>query len=285
VVQLYGFALFNNYNRLANLANNWVEKSLPAVGGGSQLAEALSYCLFPGGKRLRPVLVCAVAEAMGLPLEKVRSLAVAVEFIHTSSLIHDDLPALDNDDERRGRPSCHKKFGEDLAVLAGDLLLAAAFRVVSEATEISDATKVAWCRRLSTAIADLCEGQLLDLRGQSGEGEKVLLDSHSRRRDQLKTGALFQAAIVGPLDCLEQDFARTKEPQLAIFANDFGMLFQLTDDLLDLAPDASSRSRGNLEAEAAALFAQLIGHLEAVSFGGSGEFLKELCIAMRERSA
>jgi geranylgeranyl diphosphate synthase type II len=187
------------------------ELTLHADLGG--LDEAVAYALEGGGKRIRPVLCLLVGEACGSDVDDVLPGALALELVHSFSLVHDDLPALDDDDTRRGRPSLWAAFGEDVAVLAGDALLAEAFRLALA----YDSPGVA--RVLADATLGMIGGQYRDVRG--GESDLAALN-------RLKTGRLFEAAVAIALEI------GGREPGAwAAFAREVGALFQLVDDLLD----------------------------------------------------
>jgi geranylgeranyl diphosphate synthase type II len=194
------------------------------------LEEAMRYSLLAGGKRIRPVLALATAGAAGLDRERVLPLAAALELIHTYSLIHDDLPAMDDDDLRRGRPTCHVKFGEDVAILAGDALYAEAFRHLLTA-QPGDPTRVlAAARELaaSTGVDGMVGGQYLDVAGVSDTPEDL------RRLHELKTGRLIGASVVCVLllaGTAEDDEAMGRWRR---FAGELGVLFQIVDDILDV---------------------------------------------------
>ena len=184
-----------------------------SLAGPPGLVEAMRYALDGGGKRIRPVLCLAVGEAVGAEPDEVLPAACALELVHTFSLVHDDLPALDDDDTRRGRPSTWARYGEAQAVLAGDALLVEAFRLALS----YDATGVA--RELAGATLGMIGGQHLDVTG-SGADVAAL--------NRLKTGRLFEAAVALALE------VRGSEPQTwPAFAQEVGALFQLVDDLLD----------------------------------------------------
>jgi geranylgeranyl diphosphate synthase type II len=180
------------------------------------LRQPIRYALDGGGKRLRPVLCLAVAEAAGAELEDALPAAIAVELVHTFSLVHDDLPALDDDDERRGRPSAHVAFGEANAILAGDALLAEAGRL---ALSYDDA---AVARELTDAVLGMIGGQARDVAGENGD----LAALH-----RLKTGRLF-SACVGCALCVAGVSEDEQEPWRA-FGDELGPLFQIVDDILD----------------------------------------------------
>jgi geranylgeranyl diphosphate synthase type II len=192
------------------------------------LEEAMRYSLLAGGKRIRPVLALATAEALGLTPAQVLPLAAALELIHTYSLIHDDLPAMDDDALRRGRPTCHVKFGEDVAILAGDALYAEAFRHLLTAQPGESRRVLTAARELaaSTGVDGMVGGQYLDVAGVSDTPEDL------RRLHELKTGRLIGASVVCVLL-----LAGTDEPQIADwrrFAGELGVLFQIVDDILDV---------------------------------------------------
>ncbi|HEY5318005.1 MAG TPA: farnesyl diphosphate synthase [Solirubrobacteraceae bacterium] len=201
--------------------------SEPASAG---LEEAMRYSLLAGGKRIRPVLALATASAIGRDPSTVLPLAGALELIHTYSLIHDDLPAMDNDDMRRGRPTCHRAFGENVAILAGDGLYAEAFRLVLADQEGDPGSVLAAVRELAAAagVNGMVGGQYLDVAGTAPEGAVGL-----RRIHELKTGRLIGASI----ECVLL-LAGESEPDTIgyfhTFASELGVLFQIVDDILDV---------------------------------------------------
>ena len=200
----------------------------PAAAG---LEEAMRYSLLAGGKRIRPVLALATARALGREPRSVLPLAAALELIHTYSLIHDDLPAMDDDDLRRGRPTCHVRYGEDVAILAGDGLYAEAFRLVLHKQEGDPAAVLAAVSELAdaTGVNGMVGGQYIDVRGLAERGEASL-----RRLHELKTGRLIAAAV----ECvLLLSAATDPSPRLSdfrAFAAELGVLFQIVDDILDV---------------------------------------------------
>jgi geranylgeranyl diphosphate synthase type II len=193
-------------------------EQIPEIDRGS-LREPLRYALDGGGKRLRPVLCLAVAEAAGAPPQPAVPAAAAIELVHTFSLVHDDLPALDDDAERRGRPSLHVQFGEATAILTGDALLGHAFRVVLD-YEPQLAKQLG--NELAGAAANMIQGQHMEL---SGETDLELLHG-------LKTGALFVAAAGCGLHVAGVS-AEDEQRSYREFAREFGLLFQLADDIAD----------------------------------------------------
>jgi len=196
-----------------------------------RLAEAARYSLFGGGKRVRPCLALLSAEAVGGRLEAALPWAAAVEMIHTYSLIHDDLPAMDDDDERRGRPTCHRRFDEATAILAGDALLTEAFALISRGAP-SAAFAQDWTRLLADAAggAGMVGGQVEDI-----EGARDLASLLSMQ--QKKTGALIAASVVG--GGVSAGVELESLARLERYGAALGVLFQVTDDLLDAAQDAA----------------------------------------------
>jgi geranylgeranyl diphosphate synthase, type II len=188
----------------------------------------MRYSLLAGGKRIRPVLALATARAIGRDPAQALPLAAAIELIHTYSLIHDDLPAMDDDDLRRGRPTCHVKFGEDVAILAGDALYAEAFHhLLSE--QAGDAARVlAAARELAaaTGVDGMVGGQYLDVAGVGDTPEEL------RRLHELKTGRLIAASVLCVLLLAGMDEESTAAWRR--FAAELGVLFQIVDDILDV---------------------------------------------------
>jgi geranylgeranyl diphosphate synthase type II len=190
----------------------------------------MRYSLLAGGKRIRPVLALATADALGRDHVTVLPLAAALELIHTYSLIHDDLPAMDDDDLRRGRLTCHKVYGEDVAILAGDGLYAEAFRMLLSRQAGEPAAVLAASCELAaaTAVQGMVGGQFLDVAGTSPEGAAGL-----RRLHELKTGRLIAASIECVLLLVGDTEPGTIESFRA-FAGELGVLFQIVDDILDV---------------------------------------------------
>jgi geranylgeranyl diphosphate synthase type II len=198
--------------------------------GTAGLDEAMRYSLLAGGKRIRPVLALATARAIGREPEWVLPLAAAIELIHTYSLIHDDLPAMDDDDLRRGRPTCHKAFGEDVAILAGDGLYAEAFALLLSAQSGEPPHLLAAARTLATAtgVAGMVGGQYIDVANTAASGPDGL-----RRLHELKTGRLIGASIECVL-LLAGDLQTDTIHLFRSFAGELGVLFQIVDDILDV---------------------------------------------------
>jgi geranylgeranyl diphosphate synthase, type II len=193
-----------------------------------QLSEAIRWSVFAGGKRFRPALVFAAGQAFGADEKKLSQAAAAVEMIHAYSLIHDDLPAMDNDDLRRGRATCHVKFDEATAILTGDLLQALAFQAIAEDEGLSAEIRVRLISEISRAAAQMVAGQHLDLKS---EGKKISL-AELEYIHRNKTGALIRvSARAGAIiaGAQQDDLQNITE-----YAERLGLLFQITDDLLDI---------------------------------------------------
>lgn len=203
------------------------------------LNQAMRYSLLAPGKRLRPMLTLMAAEACGSDRRKPMPAACAVEMIHTYSLIHDDLPAMDDDDMRRGRPTCHIKFGEANAILAGDALLAFAFEVLAT-LECPPVTVVRCCAELAKAAGpeSLVGGQADDLAGEFAQAGLTQLEAIHRR----KTGAMFLVSL--RLGGLVADASPDLLNGLTEYGRNLGLAFQIIDDLLDVKGNAAALGKG-----------------------------------------
>jgi geranylgeranyl diphosphate synthase, type II len=209
------------------------------------LEEAMRYSLLAGGKRIRPVLALATARALGLEQEELLPLAGAIELIHTYSLIHDDLPAMDDDELRRGQPTCHVKFGEGVAILAGDGLYAEAFHhlLTRQRSEPERVLRAAAELAAATGVNGMVGGQYADISAPAPEGAAAL-----RRLHELKTGRLIGASVL----CVLLLTGSADGPETAPFhrfAAELGVLFQIVDDILDVTgtDDALGKPRGSDE--------------------------------------
>ena len=201
--------------------------------------RAMRYSLFAGGKRVRPLLCLEAAYAVSDTPGGIESAACALECIHTYSLIHDDLPALDNDDFRRGKPTCHKVFGEAMAILAGDALLTIAFEILATLPHACDAAKarmVAELARASGTAGGMIGGQVADLEGEGRPPDAALLESIHRA----KTGALLRASL--RLGAIYAGASPAQYEALSSFGEHIGLAFQIVDDILDV--EATSEALG-----------------------------------------
>ena len=262
---------------------------LPFTTELGRLEDALRYSLLGGGKRIRPVLCLATGEALGCDPEEVLPAACSLELVHTFSLVHDDLPALDDDDLRRGQPSSHVRFGEDVAILAGDALLAEALRLALRYPEPDVA------RELANATLGMIGGQYLDVTTDGSLDERGLRELH-----ELKTGRLLEASVV-MATAVARLPAAERAPWSA-FGKELGLLFQIVDDILDATGTAEElgKTPGKDEAAGKVTYVSLHGleraraladeararvgaSLEALP--GDTAVLAELVSAIRERRA
>jgi geranylgeranyl diphosphate synthase type II len=214
--------------------NQWLDRLVPSeTEPPAQVHRAMRYSLFAGGKRLRPVLCIAAGEVFGAREDDVMPVACAIEMIHTYSLVHDDLPAMDDDDLRRGRPTCHKVFGEALAILAGDALLTHAFQVLAEqgVTDENRARRmrvVAEIARAAGSAGGMIGGQVVDILSEGKPVGGEALDAlHAA-----KTGALLTASVVA--GALSGGAGDEAVATLRRFGASTGLAFQIADDVLDV---------------------------------------------------
>ena len=231
--------------------------------------EAMRYCVLSGGKRFRPLLCLGACEAVGAPARHALSAACAIELIHTYSLVHDDLPAMDNADQRRGQPTCHRKFGEGNAILVGDALLTLTFELLGRD---GTANSLAIVRTLSQACGTLglIGGQVLDLQAISQPRtatERILRDIAERKTAALITASVAAGALAGG----------ARPPQvhaLRSYGQHVGLAFQLIDDVHDGEGLAQAMGADAARAEALALIARALKRLEP--FGKRAELLRDL---------
>lgn len=222
-----------SFNKIYNEYKDYFEKELYSQvsslnSAEPTLKEAMIYSLKNGGKRIRPVIMLATAELLGVDKKDVLSFAIAIECIHAYSLIHDDLPAMDNDDLRRGKPTNHKVYGEALAILAGDALLNYAFELILR--RVSDKNSISAGRLLAlyAGAFGMIGGQALDILSEDkplcDKSEEMLYNIHAN-----KTGRLLSASVLVP-SCLAGNL---HFDELSSFGKNLGLLFQITDDMLD----------------------------------------------------
>lgn len=262
-----------------------------------RLAESMEYSLMAGGKRLRPILVMAAADAVGARGTDFVQAACGIEMIHTYSLIHDDLPAMDNDDYRRGKLTNHKVFGEALAILAGDALLTQAFEVILRQQGVPAQVLLEVLREMSIAAGPngMVGGQVIDM---LSEGKRISM-AELRKMHMGKTGALFRAAIRS--GAILGGASEAQLAALTTYADCFGLAFQITDDILDVVGDEAvigkpvgSDERNEKSTyvtltsldEAKKLAANTVQQaLEALEiFGDEAKFLRDLVKMLLERN-
>ena len=287
----------NDYQKLIN---DNIYKYLPVCNSENNIvSDAMKYSLSIGGKRIRPMLVLEFCRVCGGDIAKAMPFAVALEMIHTYSLIHDDLPCMDNDDMRRGMPSCHIKFGEEYALLAGDGLLTSAFGVIAESDIAAEKPEVAIkaisaLSRLS-GVCGMIGGQEIDLTYENKNAPLEVLEV----LDSLKTGALIRcAAYLGVISaCNDENYIRAAD----IYAKNIGHAFQIVDDILDVIGDEKELGKpiGSDAQCGKSTYVSLLGleksreyaeeltndAVEALEvFGNESEFLKELAYSLIKRN-
>lgn len=231
-----------------------------------RITSAMSHSLMAGGKRLRPVLCIAAMEAVGEGSEKGMGVACAIEMIHTYSLIHDDLPAMDNDDLRRGMPTCHKAFDEATAILAGDALLTHAFGVMAESlSENKRGLEIIGLISRAAGHKGMIEGQMLDIMSEG----KILSLEELKNLHMCKTGALIEASVISGALLAGADEKIIR--QLGEYAKNIGLAFQVADDILNVEgdPELMGKAKGSDEALHKATFPSLIGLKESKDYSSS----------------
>jgi geranylgeranyl diphosphate synthase, type II len=225
--------------------NDCLEKILASFDPNRELVRAMRHSLMAGGKRLRPVLALASARACGENIKLALPAACALEMIHTYSLIHDDLPAMDDDDLRRGQPTCHKKFSEPTAILAGDALLTHAFYVLSRPRDLFDPVpapgillELGAVISRAAGVNGMVEGQMLDMHAETlnnlEENKNRLLD-HLRHMHALKTGQMIVASVEA--GAMSVNAPGRLKKKLAAYATHLGLAFQVMDDILNVEGD------------------------------------------------
>jgi farnesyl diphosphate synthase len=239
--------------RVEQALSGWVPRDAPAG-----LGEAMRYAVLDGGKRLRPLLVLGACEAVGGQLEAAVRAACAVELIHAYSLVHDDMPCMDNDVLRRGKPTVHVKFGEATALLAGDALQALAFELLAPADAgIPDIVQARLCRLLAQAAghAGMAGGQAIDLAAVG----KSLTEDELRQMHRLKTGALLQASVMMGAACGHP--APQARDALSDYGRALGLAFQVVDDILDVTADSATlgKTAGKDAAQDKPTYVSLLG--------------------------
>ena len=222
--------------KYVNITDAYLEQQLAVLPNlPSQLIDAMRYALLSQGKRVRPLLIGLVSEVLDVPLNKALPVMAAIECIHAYSLVHDDLPAMDDDDLRRGQPTCHKKFPEGIAILVGDALQTMAFDIIMHSEELDDHSKVR-CAQILTRAAGfhgMCGGQAIDL---DATDMRIDLEKLTLLHN-LKTGALLNACIDFVI-ALSPDIPLAHKNALQQYSRAVGLAFQVQDDILDVTSDS-----------------------------------------------
>ena len=289
----------SNFDLLSKAYRSYIEEYLESIYAEfkdlpqKQLFEAMEYSLLAGGKRLRPIFVFDFCRMCGDDWHEAAPFAAAIEMIHTYSLIHDDLPSMDNDDFRRGRPTNHKVYGEAMAILAGDALMTDAFMIAASAQLPNPGD-------MATAIALIAEcagsmgmvgGQVLDIQAENREGSvQEVLDIQNRKTGRLISAACALGAIAGGAN--EEQFDAACK-----FAAGLGLAFQIRDDMLDVIGTQEEMGKGVGTDSTKNTFVRLYGlekceelvqtytnyALEALDVFENNEFMKELALSLTER--
>lgn len=225
----------NQIEKLSDLIQNKfidLKNSFPKEYNLNEIADAMWYSLMACGKRIRPILTLEFCRVCGGDVNNALSAACALEMIHTFSLIHDDLPCMDDDDMRRGKPSCHKAYGEAMALLAGDALLNYAYQLIADDESISFETRIKLISDLSKSVGvvGMIGGQVIDTTYSGGFNDETLLDMYS-----MKTGALLKTAC--KMGCIAAKADAHKIKSAESFAEKLGLAFQIIDDILDISGD------------------------------------------------
>jgi geranylgeranyl diphosphate synthase type II len=259
-------AYLTGHNKRINRA---LESLLETTDRADRILEAMTYSLMAGGKRIRPVLCLAATEAAGADPEDAMPAACALEMIHTYSLIHDDLPAMDDDALRRGKPTCHTAFDEATAILTGDALLTLAFQTLSsiELPKAEQATKwldVIQLISVAAGYRGMIQGQMLDM---ASEGKQLTL-AELKSMHRLKTGALIEASLSS--GAVLGDLNSTRISMLESYAQNIGLAFQVTDDILNVEgdPEILGKAVGTDKLHNKATYPSLLGLEESKAFAG-----------------
>ena len=220
----------SRYDEYLNMINKRLDELLTgSVYDDEIVCDAMRYSVENGGKRIRPVLTLECCRLCGEDIDKALDFACALEMIHTYSLIHDDLPCMDDDDMRRGKPSCHKQFGEEYALLAGDALLTYAFEVICSSDNSDDKkTKAVLTLAQNAGFNGMIGGQVVDLRS---EGKDISFD-RLKTMHNLKTGCLIRCAVL--LGCIAAGADKETTDSLVSYSDNLGLAFQIVDDVLDV---------------------------------------------------
>jgi len=270
----------------------------PESAAPSVIHRAMRYSVFAGGKRIRPILCLETARIFSNSTREALAAACALEFIHTYSLIHDDLPALDNDDLRRGRPTCHKQFGEAMAILAGDGLLTRAFEVLARA-EVSAEQRAGLVREIATAagtVNGMVGGQVADLEAGGKPIDPAMLEYIHRS----KTAALICASVTA--GAIAGGAGAEETERLRRFGENIGLAFQVVDDILDVEESSATlgKTAGKDQSQKKATYPALYGlersretaraflaraHEELAPFGDRAQRLRELADYLVSRRA
>jgi geranylgeranyl diphosphate synthase type II len=269
-------SLPNRFQQYLELLNEHLDRSLePEDADPRPIYKAIRYSLFPGGKRFRPLIAMAGADALGIEVEKILPAASAIEMVHTYSLIHDDLPSMDNDDYRRGKPANHKVFGEAIAILAGDALLTAAFEQIASASyEPAIQSRLIGQLAEAAGTRGMIGGQVMDMVNETRSLSRERLEQlHS-----MKTAALIRyAALTAPIIAKA---GRDLEQSFAEYGSCVGLAFQIVDDVLDIESTSEilGKTAGKDQNTKKVTYPALIGVKESKQM--ASELIQKACQAV-----
>ena len=257
--------LSNYQQRLEKNLTNYLDEHLQ--GYDKTLSEAVKYATLNNGKRLRPALIYGFSEVFNIPLEKLDRAAMAIEFIHSYSLVHDDLPAMDDDDVRRGVATCHIKYSEATAILVGDAQQSLAYECIANDDSIDDQIKIELIQILSQAsgLQGMIGGQYIDIESEG----KFPTENALKNMHRMKTGALIKAAVL--MGACQSENYQSLKPTLSKFADNIGLAFQVHDDILDIESDTETLGKPvkSDEEKDKATYPKLMGLKEAKKYRDS----------------
>ena len=273
-------------NYLDTVEKELKKYSFECVGKQKKLFESVNYSLLAGGKRLRPVMLVSACEMAGGDVFSALPFAIGLEMVHCSSLIHDDLPAMDDDDLRRGKPTNHKVYGEATAILAGDTLLVRPFEVMAANCETKEQIKAMKIIAVAAGADGMMGGQQIDLDSENKDVDEETII----KLNALKTGALFKAAIVAGVTLAGAD--EEKIAAAEVYGDNFGIAFQLVDDLIDNDPNVDTgKTKGSDIEKNKSTYLAIYGREKCLDiinectkkaenslgvFGDKAEFLKDM---------
>lgn len=230
----------------------------------AKLIKAIKYATLNNGKRLRPALLYAIGEALEIPLTRLDSSACAIELIHSYSLVHDDLPAMDDDDLRRGQPTCHIQFDEATAILTGDAQQTLAFQVLSHDKSLTDQHKIKLIQLLSQAsgVSGMIGGQMIDIQSE----DQTLELSQLKTLHSMKTGALIRTALM--MGAVQSEHFSSLESTLSNLGDKIGLAFQVQDDILDIEADTDTlgKPQGSDQQANKSTFPKLLGLTQSKTY-------------------
>jgi len=257
------------FDRDRAIINKALKKYLGTLKGPSVLSAAMKHVVLAGGKRLRPLLTLHSARIFNTNPKKSLPFACAIEFIHNFSLVHDDLPAMDNDDFRRGKPTCHKRFGEDIAILSGDALINLAFGILSK-TNHKRGMEIISLVSEAVGTSDMIGGQALDLKRNNRLSDMKI--------NSMKTASLMACSC--EIGAILADAGKRDAKRMRLFGKNIGLAFQIGDDIEDL--DHNLKSASNMRKRAGSFITEAIGYIKP--YGQKADGLREIAGFVLEKA-